>query len=340
MLKANIIYWYGLSKMPRDGGGLRALAWHQAMTELGFDSSIVALRPDNHGIAKKSPLRAMKQALLPMPFVSGLPPMRTADVNIITVPSVFASAASCLPNNSVIFDWMDLWSVNARTIGSSSWMSRPGGAIQSALWSRRQLRLMEQPSANVFAGYEDRLSTASDSAAHAFWIPTPIEASPVPRMPRQRTQFRVGFIGNFAYRPNVTSLRSFFDRYGRAFADNGIEVVVAGFGSDIVNNWNVSASVLGPVDSLQEFYGNIDASIVPIIHGGGIKAKAIESMAYGVPVFGTSHVKSGFSPEWGRYIHDINDLVSVNPVFPPSRIATSLIFNSAPKRFAHQSARY
>lgn len=303
--------------MPRDGGGLRALAWHQALTALGFESSIVALRPDNHGVAHTSWLRSAKKALLPMPFVSGLPPMEEADVNIVTVPSVFASAATMLPRHSLVFDWMDLWSVNAQTMGRSSWMSRPGGTLQSLLWSRRQQQLIEQPAVNVFAGYNDHVSTASDASAPAFWMPTPIEARPVSRTDLSRSNFRVGFIGNFAYPPNVTSLRSFFDRYGKSFEEKGIEVVVAGFGSGIVKNWNVAASVLGRVDSLREFYAGIDASIVPIVHGGGIKAKAVESMAYGVPVFGTDHVKSGFSPEWGPFIGDVDQLLNVSPIFPP-----------------------
>lgn len=317
MPKANVVYWYGLSGMPRDGGGLRALAWHDALIELGFDSSIVALRREDDLAVTTSPLRSVKRALLPMPFTSRLPQMEVADVNIVTVPSVFAAAAASLPRKTLVFDWMDLWSVNARTVGGSSWLSRPGGTIQSKLWSRREKYLVRQAAMNTFAGYEDSLSSAANSSASAFWIPTPIEAMPVSQRESSSARLRVGFIGNFAYPPNVASLRSFFMRYGKAFDKIGIEVVVAGFGSEIVRSWNVSAAVLGQVDSLRDFYSGIDASIVPIVHGGGIKAKAVESMAYGVPVFGTNHVRSGFSPKWATYIGDIDELLAPNPRFPP-----------------------
>jgi glycosyltransferase involved in cell wall biosynthesis len=66
-----------------------------------------------------------------------------------------------------------------------------------------------------------------------------------------------------------------------------------------------------------EFYRQIDAAIVPIAHGGGIKTKAVEAMAHGVPVFGTPHVASGFSPEWTRYIGEIEQLLEFDTQFPP-----------------------
>jgi hypothetical protein len=42
--------------------------------------------------------------------------------------------------------------------------------------------------------------------------------------------------------------------------------------------------------------------VVPIHHGGGIKVKAVEALSFGLPVFGTEHVRSGLSPDMGSLI--------------------------------------
>lgn len=317
MVKANIVYWYGLDGMPKDGGGLRALAWYEAMTSLGFETSVCPLRVTVSGAQGDGWLRRAKKRLIPMPLKSSLPAMGDADVNVVTVPAVFDSAALTVEPKSLIFDWMDLWSVNSRTMGRSSLLSRPGGLLQSAYWAGRERHLVKCPAANVFAGYEDKLVSSADSSAPGFWVPTPITAVRSIKPKNESAKLRVGFIANFAYPPNIMSLQNFFKQYGRSFASRGIEVVVAGFGSESVRTWGVEATVLGRIDSLSDFYRDIDAALVPINHGGGIKAKAVEAIAHGVPVFGTRHVASGFSPEWAPYIGDISELLKDQPEFPP-----------------------
>lgn len=317
MPKANIVYWYGLEGMPRDGGGLRALAWYEALSQLGMETKICPLRSPIQTAQGDSLLRRAKKRLIPMPLKSSLPEMRDADVTVVTVPAVFDSAASTLDSDSLIFDWMDLWSVNSRTMGRSSLLSRPGGLLQSVYWAARERQLVRRPAVNVYAGYEDKLASSADGSAPGFWVPTPITAVRSDKPKNESARLRVGFIANFAYPPNIMSLRDFFKEYGESFASREIDVVVAGFGSETVRTWGVDATVLGRVDSLSDFYRDIDAALVPIDHGGGIKAKAVEAMAHGVPVFGTRHVASGFSPEWAPYIGDIHELLKGQSSFPP-----------------------
>lgn len=346
MTKANIVYWYGLRDMPKDGGGLRALAWYEALTHLGFETQIYSLRGTPLAGHRDNWLRSMKKRLIPMPLKSSLPEMRRADVNVVTVPAVFDSAASALDGGTLVFDWMDLWSVNSRTMGKSSFMSRPGGLLQGAYWDAQERRLIRRPAANVYAGYEDKLRGVVEGAAPGYWVPTPITAVRSDRPRDPSTSLRVGFIANFAYTPNIMSLRKFFRRYGEAFKNRGIDVVVAGFGSEIVRTWDVSATVLGRIDSLSGFYQGIDAALVPIDHGGGIKAKAVEAIAHGVPVFGTQHVARGFSPEWAAYIGNIDDLLTDSPTFPPIPTANSFdarfsqtAFNQAVNNILSQAAQ-
>lgn len=317
MPRANIVYWYGLQDMPKDGGGLRALAWYEALTNAGYETQIRSLRTAPRSKEDDSLLRRTKKRLIPMPLSASLPDMGDADVNIVTVPLVFRAAALRLDPATLIFDWMDLWSVNARTMGKSALASQPGGALQSAYWVSQERALVNRPAANVFAGYADKVRRLTHSSAPGYWVPTPITANaPVERRATVPAHLRIGFIANFGYPPNIMSLRNFFREYGQECEARGIAVVVAGFGSEAVKTWGVNATVLGRVDSLKSFYQDIDAAIVPIDHGGGIKAKAVEALAYGVPVFGTRHVISGFSPEWGRYVGDFRDLLRDPPAFP------------------------
>lgn len=317
MIRANIVYWYGLDDMPKDGGGLRALAWYEALAQLGLETQLCPLRIAPMADNRDGWLRSIKKRLIPMPLKSSLPELPEAEINVVTVPSVFDSAASTLDTGTLIFDWMDRWSVNSLTMSRSSWISRPGGLVQSAYWDSQERHLVRRPAANVYAGYEDKVKGTENCSAPGYWVPTPITAIRSDRMKSSSTNLRVGFIANFRYPPNVMSLRDFFKRYGDSFKSRGIEVVVAGFGSETVKTWDVNATVLGCIDSLPEFYSSIDAALVPIDHGGGIKAKAVEAIAHGVPVFGTSHVASGFSPEWSAYIGSIDSLLANTPTFPP-----------------------
>ncbi|MGO4651543.1 glycosyltransferase [Arthrobacter sp. 2RAF22] len=316
MPTANIVYWYGSSKMPRDGGGLRALAWQDALTALGFNTTVHPLRATATDAKAQTPLRTLKKKLIPMPLTGALPSMMPADLNVVTVPSVFDSAARILPRESLIFDWMDLWSVNARTMGRASIMSRPGGICQSLFWEIQQRRLVRSPIANVFAGFADTRLTDSAGVSTGHWIPTPITPVSFSAQGERKTLRTVGFIGNFDYPPNVMSLRKFFRDFAGEFIQKGIAIKVAGFGSEVVKGWGIPVEVLGRVDSLGDFYRQIDAAIVPIDHGGGIKAKAVEAMAYGVPVFGTAHVANGFSPRWSSFIGRIEDLLQQPPQLP------------------------
>lgn len=310
MRKANIVYWYGLEGMPRDGGGLRALAWHDALTELGYEAAIYPLRSVGAGVVKQSALRSLKKSLIPMPLQGKLPALPDADLNVITVPSVFASASQVLRPSTLIFDWMDLWSVNARTMAMSSPLLRPGGFVQSLWWNTLESRMPRRPAANAFAGHNDFMSLTDLQGVPSAWLPTPVEWPRATVTPSRGNVRRIGFLGNMHYPPNVMSLKKFLAKYSGDLASLDMELVVAGYGSEIVKSWTPLASVLGQVEDVANFYSAVDAVIVPIQHGGGIKVKAVEAMVYGVPVYATDHVRSGFDQSFWPYIGDVDDLMN------------------------------
>lgn len=335
--KANLVYWYNHKDMPRDGGGLRALAWHAALTELGFDVEIYPLRTVGAGTGEISITRRVKKSLIPMPLREGLPRMRQASVNVITVPSVFAAAAKGLDPATLVFDWMDLWSVNARTMARSSSVMLPGGVAQSMWWLGQELIMPKRAAVNTFAGYKDFSDVAKRSNVPSAWLPTPINRPVISRDSYANRHETVGFLANMNYPPNAMSIRRFLTTHAKSFESSKRRLKVAGYGSEVVKAWSNNIEVMGPLKNVDEFYGAVDAVIVPIDHGGGIKVKAVEAMMFGVPVYGTDHVKFGFSPEFWPYIGDLSafmtsgtDLVTTPPAevldshFSPTSFRSSI----------------
>lgn len=308
MRRAVIVYWFAGADLRTDGGGMRAMGWRTALTELGFDATIVPLRVLGANGGHASVLSRVKRTVIPMPFEQELPDVGSADLVVATVPAVFRSAVRKVPRRSLVFDWMDRWSANSLNLGAATPFSAPGGRFQSRLWSRREKSLPSQAIANSFAGYEDYADMGDMTSERDAWIPNPLPfVEPVHHSSTSHIR-RVGFIGSLNYPPNEISLRHFFKRFAPELARSGIEVIVAGYGSERVREWGVEATVIGQVADPAELYAQVDAAIVPIEHGGGIKVKAIEALSYGVPVFATDHVRAGFGPEFRPWILDMASL--------------------------------
>jgi glycosyltransferase involved in cell wall biosynthesis len=331
MRSATVIYWYDEEHMPNDGGGQRALAWNRALTELGYQTGIQAIHPGPIVGGQPSNVRRVKRLLAPMPKSRTISAPST-DLVVATVPGVFASLmGDSSVRDRVIFDWMDRWSTNSRTMGRSSLLSLAGGELQGAIWSARERRLSRAAIVNTFAGYADLSALGHDADV---WLPNPV-AGPKTSIERRRSPVTLGFIGNLNYQPNELSLRWFLKRYDTRLREAGLTMLVAGYGSERVRQWGFDVTVLGVVDDLTSFYESIDIAVVPIRHGGGIKVKALEALAFGVPVIGTAHVREGFPPDLGvRAIVDIDDFLEfprpLDPLDPTeaAREFSAATFNS------------
>ncbi|QBX55870.1 glycosyltransferase [Nocardioides seonyuensis] len=330
MRSASIVYWYSGEDMRPDGGGLRITAWEQALGELGYATRVVGLWTIGGGVKKGASLSSIKRAFLPMPLKRSLPDEALdADLIVATVPAVFDDALSRVPSSKLVLDWMDLWSDAARNMGDEGRLSVIGGRAQSRLWARRERRWACSSRWNAFAGYADLADMGLHASLGSRWIPTPVAAldsapcAPRPDHPRRR----LGFIANLDYPPNELSLRAFLKRFGRRLEAQDVDLVVAGFGSDKVRSWGHGLEVLGPVDDVRDFYDDIDAVVVPIEHGSGIKVKAVEALAYGLPVFGTEHVRAGFAPEFRSAIVPIDRLFDEQWPVPTPRQALSTRFS-------------
>lgn len=331
---ATVVYWFDEAGTKRDGGGIRAFAWRDAFEELGFKVNFVGLlQAPAQSASAKGRLSSIKRSIMPLPFERKLPDFEPTDLTVLTVPGVYRSGLRKLRGQTVLLDWMDLWSDFASTSGEGI-AARVGGSFQSGLWRQRERTVPKDATYNTYAGYHDYLMQSGRSAVDSAWLPTP---QPL-RGHRQgsRSPKTLGFIGNMHYAPNEMDLRKFLAQNAEPLCAAGYEIVVAGFGSEKVAGWDFPVRVLGSVSDPASFYDQIDAAIVPVSRGSGIKAKAVEAMSFGVPVFGTYHVRNGFSPEYSPFILDIDVLLDNRleelPTAPPQLYAERL----SPDAFTRQ----
>lgn len=137
-----------------------------------------------------------------------------------------------------------------------------------------------------------------DTLAPGRAITLPHYEAPIPIKPAASDPkvLRIGMIGGYNT-INRANFESFLEvatkTFGRAFAP--IEIVVAGGMCDALTELNNPyVKLVGYVDELSDFYGSVDAVIVPMIWSSGIKIKFAEAIAAGVPTLSTAHAAEGY----------------------------------------------
>jgi len=93
-----------------------------------------------------------------------------------------------------------------------------------------------------------------------------------------------------------------------------VELHIAGLISDFaeVEFAHVKGlKVLGRVDSIEDFYRDIDLVVSPFDFGTGLKIKTVEAIAYGCAVAGTTHAFEGLETEEPQHLyHTCRDLAA------------------------------
>lgn len=72
-----------------------------------------------------------------------------------------------------------------------------------------------------------------------------------------------------------------------------LEVSLAGSICRSIQGWGSLIHKMGYVDSVDDFYRNVDVVLVPMMHGTGVKIKSIEAIHYRKPVLFTEHSAQG-----------------------------------------------
>jgi hypothetical protein len=311
-----------------DGGTLRTRAFLSGLDALGHE--VVAVHPaiesgtypgpgtrvllpaapmGERGVP--APVRRLKRYLLPMPTATGawssavasaLRDVGTADLLLISQLSA-ARYGDRLSPAGLWLDHSDLWSEFARR---TSLRRRGPGRVTGLAQARRlvaeEIRHSGRAAVVTAAGVTDSSLLGRRLDRPVAWVPTPVAVQhPLP--PRTMSGPRAaGFIGNFAFGPNVDALDALLRGWGRQLRDRGWDVVVAGLASDTLPlpPW---VHRLGPVRSPREFYETIDLALAPIRLGGGMKVKVVEALLYGRPVLATPFAMEGFPDAVRKLVH-------------------------------------
>lgn len=112
-----------------------------------------------------------------------------------------------------------------------------------------------------------------------------IDVDKIPFFSVKREKIRkLLFVGNLHAVNNLTAVENLI-KLAKDLPD--IEFLIVGEGKELVNNPPSNVKLLGRVESLDPFYEEADACIIPITAGTGVKTKVLECMAYGRPVITT-----------------------------------------------------
>lgn len=92
------------------------------------------------------------------------------------------------------------------------------------------------------------------------------------------------FVGNLKAVNNLVAVENLI-KIAKDLLD--VEFLIVGDGKELIKDPPPNVKLLGKVDSLDPYYDEADACIVPITAGTGVKTKVLECMAYGKPVITT-----------------------------------------------------
>lgn len=189
---------------------------------------------------------------------------------------------------------------------------------------------------------------AEEPATRVFKVPnivTPRDSPPRPAPRPADGRFRVLFVGNLSFAPNVTGLGRFLEHAWPSLlqAIPGAVLSVVGFSPSpevhaLARRFGFALHADAP--RLGPHYRDCDVTIAPILFGSGTRIKILESMAFGRPVVSTPMGAEGLGLEHGRHLL----LAETIPAFAEAltRLARDPALRSAIAAEAHayQAARF
>lgn len=127
-----------------------------------------------------------------------------------------------------------------------------------------------------------------------------------------RSESTVLFVGNYRHRPNLHGLLWFIDEvWPRVCATRPeavFEIVGPGLEGDDLNRVrSKGVRVMGRVEDLVARYRNASVFVNPILSGGGMRGKVLESFACGLPVVSTQMGMEGIAAGEGTHYLEADD---------------------------------
>jgi polysaccharide biosynthesis protein PslH len=227
-----------------------------------------------------------------------------ADVVVLLDDYAGIYAQALAPVAAVVCD-------KSMVLGCWAASNRPGPGLTNRLqralriWLTRRFEgsyLRDAASVVVTSDEEStRLAELYDRPADAV-VPSAVD---VPERPVQPARARaVGWLGTHEYSANVEGLVRFVEDAWEPLGREGLRLLVAG-GSPPPRVRALEhlpgVEVLGYVERLDELLGRLDAAVVPLWSGAGVKLKTLTFMAAGVAVAATPVAMEGIAAEHGRH---------------------------------------
>lgn len=185
---------------------------------------------------------------------------------------------------------------------------------------RRECSALGSADALAVAGWDDSQLLQSRGLGNSSWVPTGLDALES-TMPNGDV-LRVGLLGNFNHGPTARAALELVS--SPLNADPGVEIVLAGMGSD---QFETPAGVvsLGLVSSVREFYDRVHATVVPVMNGTGMKCKLAEAALAGKTVITTRLGAVGYPPALRSGFVTVDQTTSLT-----SSVVRKAIENSTP----------
>jgi polysaccharide biosynthesis protein PslH len=121
-------------------------------------------------------------------------------------------------------------------------------------------------------------------------VPNGTNFSPVARRAATPDTFRLAFVGNMGYRPNMDAVKflteSILPRVRKHISD--VQVDIIGRLPDSFEGLQHHVNFRGFVDDLPNCLSKYDLFVAPLRVGSGTKLKLVEAMAIGIPIVTTA----------------------------------------------------
>lgn len=111
------------------------------------------------------------------------------------------------------------------------------------------------------------------------------------------------FVGSY-FKPNEEGIKWFIKK---VMPKVNCNLKIAGKGMERLKRYETSKiSILGTVDDLGELYRTVDAVVIPIFSGGGMKVKTAEALMYGKKILASKEALTGYDVQNINCIKECN----------------------------------
>jgi len=117
----------------------------------------------------------------------------------------------------------------------------------------------------------------------------------VPAGPRSSGRFEVVFPANFAYPPNLWAAREVIEDIAPAVPEAHFLLAGAHAPDSLARDLPSNVTLISPVEDMSRLFARANAAVMPVRAGAGTRLKALECLAWGVPIVGTSFATEGIA---------------------------------------------